>query len=357
MAVSVRLVPVGYALWFGEMHDALLDKEAKLPGELELALDRVRGAVARALPWGQPDGAELAAAEFETRDLALLTGAAAAAEMPDLAIAMAILNLSEDADSRVLISRWVEHCRDANDDLVLADRERLAHARILNRIRAITSYCGEREFADAVAAQDPHALVQLADGLTDEGQIDEAERVYRDALATGHARPIERFARWLTQRDRIDEAIQMLREHGAFVELAELLSGRQHPVEEIESVYREALASGSDIAVPAYSSWLEYQGRLAEAEQLLRQAAAGQPLDPSALLDLGLWLDEHDRSDEAGEVYQQAAATGYSEGWYALGIWHSTHGRQVDAEHAYLEAVARGSSEALEALRELLAVG
>lgn len=129
--------------------------------------------------------------------------------------------------------------------------------------------------------------------------------------------------------------------------------GREH---DAERAYREAIATGHEMAMFNLGLLLARQpGRQSEAELAYQGACAAGIL--SAWTNLGALLGEQPgREAEAEQAYREGAAAGSSSSMYNLGaLLARMPGREHEAEQAYRDAIEAGDSDAWDALGLLLA--
>ena len=155
---------------------------------------------------------------------------------------------------------------------------------------------------EAVAADEPEALMQLGYFLEQHDRPAEAESIYRQGIAIEEFHAYESLVSVLVKLGQAAEAEQVARSaiaedaNNALASLVEALEG-QGRTQDAEQAWRDAVASGETDALSGLAGWLQNAGRIAEAERFWRDAiAAGERLAFIGLLGL---LEEQGRSKEA----------------------------------------------------------
>lgn len=200
------------------------------------------------------------------------------------------------------------------------------------------------------AGDDPYAWKWLADTLEKEGRIDEAVAARREAIAMGQdINGWSNYCYLLETHGRVDEAVAFLQPYadegnpGAVEALAGMLHRAGQPDEAVAVLRKEMAESGDTFELWHLTAILREQGKIAEAEEILRESAAD---NPQASSHLARFLHEQGRAEEAIAAWWDSVEEQDSP--YS-GI-HATH---------FAEAMVRcGRPEVAEAVRRWqLAVG
>ncbi|MDH2427927.1 tetratricopeptide repeat protein [Sphaerisporangium sp. TRM90804] len=210
-------------------------------------------------------------------------------------------------------------------------------------------------YEQAVRDGVPGAGVKYGAMLFDAGDIRAAERTLRAALAAGDSDAYDWLADVLLADDRATEAAELMERAAAqgsasaALRVAAIWSEAVDDRERAERWYAEAVRRGAPGALNDYGSFLtEDASRLAEAERVLREAAAqGDALAYSNLG--GLELDRGDTEAAVTWLRQavEADTSARSTALVKLALAEEQRG-DLDTARAYLDrAVAAGTPDAL----------
>ena len=136
-----------------------------------------------------------------------------------------------------------------------------------------------------------------------------------------------------------------------------LLLHERRQFAEAETQYRRAVVATAPVVnaqlAVQLGTVLAMQGKLDEAEELLRQAVAGGITE--AINNVGLVRWQRGDTAQAETLFRQAAATGDNKAMFNLGRLLKHLDRLDEAELALRQAEAAGNSEAATELRQLVA--
>ena len=184
------------------------------------------------------------------------------------------------------------------------------------RVRSLSTPPASAWAAFAQHITDPSDLKRLAWSAESRALLGTADLLYRAAAAHGSHSALGELTRMLAWQGRIREATVVLTDAiaagnpHAISSLAELLEWyTQTPLQEIEILWRTAVAQSVTEARIGLVRCLEKQGREAEAEQVWWEAiTAGEP---GARISLAEHLTMEERCDQrAVEVLKEAVAEG-----------------------------------------------
>ncbi len=208
------------------------------------------------------------------------------------------------------------------------------------------------------------AVRVLVDFHDSRGETDAAIALVRGALGKGSPYGIERLAALLAKRGRVDEAMTLLRPHaGEHVVLNALveLAGHGYDGEltvmvreqmEADSLARSWNPAWSRDAALVLATLLERQGQVDEAREVLTRSAFGEHcVYVNAVEQLADMLARHGQERQLRDV---VAGDGGEHAVFRLAVWLESHDRVDEAVEAMRPFAADGSPNAAAALAELL---
>ncbi len=198
-------------------------------------------------------------------------------------------------------------------------------------------------------------LGDVADAL---GDSELAEASYRKAIEAGDPDALNDFAVFLRGEERYDEAIAVLNQAIAAGDslapgnLVSLYFDDLEDLEIAERLGRQFLDETKPSTYTALANVCALQQRLTEAEELHRKAIELKA--PKAHINYAEFLWE-ERDDEAGaEAELRLAQDNDEPGWgYELGYFLSETGRDEEAREVLTQAASWGDLDAAELLEEL----
>jgi tetratricopeptide (TPR) repeat protein len=196
----------------------------------------------------------------------------------------------------------------------------------------------------AAAAGVPQALYWRGRQLVDEPEHEaEAESMIRTAINAGETYSWYDLGLLLerdpARRDEAEAAFRAAVDAGyeeARNDLGLLLTETPGRESEGEQMLRETGSRGQPRSFHNLGRYLSDHGRYEEAIEVFRSAIAGGYL--TSHLDLGIVLDRAGRRQEAEQEFRAAAASGEPRGLFNLGILCEMAGRIEEAEQAYRAA-------------------
>ncbi|WP_245573269.1 tetratricopeptide repeat protein [Amycolatopsis benzoatilytica] len=210
----------------------------------------------------------------------------------------------------------------------------------------------------AVAAGQTHLAGLLGDVADDLGNAELAESSYRQAIAAGDSDALNDYGTFLRGQERYDEAIAAFTRAihaGDALAPGNLVRLHLHDLEDVdtaERLGRQYLDEAKPTTYTALADVCAQREKLDEAEEMYRKSVALKA--PKAHINYANFLWE-ERDDDVGAERELRLAKEEDEpGWgYELGFFLAEHDRTDDARDVLEHAASWGDLDARELLDDL----